>query len=230
MTLVDGGELVARSLARQGVTHLFGLGGGHINPTWWAAPRHGIRVIDVRHEAAATHCAEGWALATGTPGVAVVTGGTGTHERADRDRHRGRAAHPCRRVRRFGNVTRCRQRRGRGPRPARDRAAGAQWARRVYHLDRIPEYVARAFVEATTGTPGPVYLELAIDLIHSQIDDTAVEEPTLLTRSATAVEPASELIDVCSTLAIVDLPEPDRPVKKMVTPCRLRGGKLRRNS
>src|SRR5262249_58685382 len=61
----------------RGAPRLFGLGGGHITPTWWAAPRHGIRLVDVRHEAAATHCAEGWALATGEPGVAVVTAGPG---------------------------------------------------------------------------------------------------------------------------------------------------------
>ena len=34
---------------------------------------------------------------------------------------------------------------------------------------------------------------------------------------------------VSSTLAIVDFPEPERPVKKIVTPCLLRGGKLRRS-
>ena len=81
MSRVDGGELVARTLAREGVTHLFGLGGGHINPTWWAAPRHGIRIIDVRHEAAAAHAAEGWALATGEPGVCIVTAGPGSRTR-----------------------------------------------------------------------------------------------------------------------------------------------------
>ena len=66
---VDGGELVVRALQREGVTHLFGLGGGHINPTWWAAQRAGLTLVDVRHEAAAAHAAEGWALATGDTGV-----------------------------------------------------------------------------------------------------------------------------------------------------------------
>ncbi len=73
----DAGDLFAKALADHGVTTLFGLGGGHINPTWWAAPKHGIRIVDVRHEAAAVYCAEGWALATGQPGVALVTAGPG---------------------------------------------------------------------------------------------------------------------------------------------------------
>ena len=45
MTVVDGGDLVAQSLAQHGVTHLFGLGGGHINPTWWAEPITGLKVF-----------------------------------------------------------------------------------------------------------------------------------------------------------------------------------------
>ena len=31
---LNAGELIARSLAAHGVTHLFGLGGGHIDTTW----------------------------------------------------------------------------------------------------------------------------------------------------------------------------------------------------
>ena len=45
VTRVDGGELVRARLRREGVTHVFGLGGGHINPTWWAVreDRHDAR-------------------------------------------------------------------------------------------------------------------------------------------------------------------------------------------
>ena len=200
MTLVDGGELVARALARQGVSHLFGLGGGHINPTWWAAPRHGIRIVDVRHEAAATHCAEGWALATGEPGVAVVTAGPGVTNaltgiataHAQRSPIVVIAGAATLRGADSGEVEVLDQLEVVKP--------VCKWARRIHHLERIPEYVARAFTEATTGTPGPVYLELAIDLIHAQIDDTHVEEPTLLTRTNTAVEPPADLVGRAAAL------------------------------
>ena len=43
MARVDGGMLAARALRDEGVTHLFALGGGHIDPTWAAAPKVGIR-------------------------------------------------------------------------------------------------------------------------------------------------------------------------------------------
>lgn len=196
--MIDGGELVARSLAAHGVTHLFGLGGGHINPTWWAAPRHGIRIVDVRHEAAAAHCAEGWALATGTPGVAVVTAGPGLTNaltgiataHAQRSPVVVLAGAATLRGADSGEVEVLDQLEVVKP--------VCKWARRVYHLDRIPEYVRLAFIEATTGTPGPVYLELAIDLVHSQIDETRVEDVAALPRAAP--EPPGNLIEQAAAL------------------------------
>src|SRR5262245_49255531 len=77
MTRVDAGDLFVRALEREDVTHLFGLPGGHINPIWWAAPRHDITIIDTRHEAVAAHAAEGFALATGKTGVCTVTAAPG---------------------------------------------------------------------------------------------------------------------------------------------------------
>jgi acetolactate synthase-1/2/3 large subunit len=194
VTNVDGGELVARTLAQHGVSHLFGLGGGHINPTWWAAPRHGIRIVDVRHESAATHAAEGWALATGKPGVAVVTAGPGLTNaltgiataHAQRSPMVVIAGAATLRGADSGEVEVLDQLEVVKP--------VCKWARRVHHLDRIPEYVARAFTEATTGTPGPVYLELAIDLIHDTIDDGVVEPARGVRREDAAVAPADGLV------------------------------------
>ena len=194
MTTVDGGELVARALAQHGVSHLFGLGGGHINPTWWAAPGHGIRIVDVRHEAAAAHCAEGWALATGNPGVALVTAGPGLTNALTGIATAHAQRSPMVVV--AGAAT------PRGPDSGEVETLDqlevvrpvTKWARRVHHLDRIPEYVEHAWRAATTGTPGPAYLEIAIDLIHSTIDDDTVEWPTALDRNS-ADAPAAALID-----------------------------------
>ncbi len=200
MSTVDGGELAARALAREGVTTFFGLGGGHINPLWWAAPKHGIRIVDVRHEAAATHCAEGWALATGAPGVAVVTAGPGLTNALT-----GIATAFCQKTPMVviaGAATL------RGPDAGEVEVLDqleivrpvTKWARRIFHLDRIPEYVALAFREATTGRPGPVYLEVPIDLFHSQIDDVTVEWPAVSWREQRAVEPAAGLVDRAAAL------------------------------
>lgn len=70
-------HVVAEFLAAQGVGTIYGLCGGHIQPIWDEAVRAGIRVVDVRHEAAAVHMAQAVADLTGTIGVATVTAGPG---------------------------------------------------------------------------------------------------------------------------------------------------------
>ena len=77
MADLTGGELVARVLAREGVGAIFTLCGGHILPIYDACLRHGIRIIDVRHEQAAAHAADAWARLTRGLGVAVVVPGPG---------------------------------------------------------------------------------------------------------------------------------------------------------
>src|ERR1700722_12374671 len=77
MTSVTAGELIAPTLAKAGVRTVFGLNGAHIQTILEGCLDHGIRLIDVRHEAAAGHAAEGYAKATREIGVAVVTAGPG---------------------------------------------------------------------------------------------------------------------------------------------------------
>src|SRR5512136_1636335 len=74
---MNGGEILAEVLARQGVRFLFTLCGGHISPVLVAAKARGIRVVDVRHEATAVFAADATARLTGVPGVAAVTAGPG---------------------------------------------------------------------------------------------------------------------------------------------------------
>src|SRR5437867_12155596 len=74
---MHGGRLVAKALAAHGVRYLFGLCGDHINAIFDGCVDEGIRIVDTRHEAAAVQMAQGWSLATGSAGVACVTGGTG---------------------------------------------------------------------------------------------------------------------------------------------------------
>jgi len=73
----SGSELFVCTLKHFGVTHLFTLVGDHLNDVLRVAEREGLRLIDVRHESAATHMADGWARLTRWPGVSVVTGGPG---------------------------------------------------------------------------------------------------------------------------------------------------------
>ncbi len=75
---LSGGEMVARALQDEGVEFIFGYPGGAVLHIYDALFKHsGIPHILVRHEQAATHAADGYARATGRPGVALVTSGPG---------------------------------------------------------------------------------------------------------------------------------------------------------
>jgi acetolactate synthase-1/2/3 large subunit len=73
----NGGSALIKSLELEGVDVIFGLPGGAILPVYDPIIDSPIRHILVRHEQGAGHMAEGYAQATGRPGVAMVTSGPG---------------------------------------------------------------------------------------------------------------------------------------------------------
>jgi acetolactate synthase-1/2/3 large subunit len=74
---VQAAEHLARALHARGITRIFGLEGGHVQPIWDHVARLGIEIVDVRDERAAVHMAHAHADLTRTVGVAMVTAGPG---------------------------------------------------------------------------------------------------------------------------------------------------------
>ena len=74
---LTGAQALVKSLEMQEVEVIFGLPGGAILPVYDPIIDSSIRHILVRHEQGAGHMAEGYAQATGRPGVAMVTSGPG---------------------------------------------------------------------------------------------------------------------------------------------------------
>src|ERR1043166_5656180 len=72
---LTGAQALIKSLEMEGVEVMFGLPGGAILPVYDPLLESSIRHILVRHEQGAGHMAEGYAHATGRPGVAMVTSG-----------------------------------------------------------------------------------------------------------------------------------------------------------
>ncbi len=72
---LNGGQALIKALEMEGVEVMFGLPGGAILPVYDPIIDSPIRHILVRHEQGAGHMAEGYAHATGRPGVAIVTSG-----------------------------------------------------------------------------------------------------------------------------------------------------------
>jgi acetolactate synthase-1/2/3 large subunit len=75
---LTGAEIVIRALKEEGVDYVFGYPGGAILHVYDAIhAQNDIQHILVRHEQAATHAADGYARASGKPGVVLVTSGPG---------------------------------------------------------------------------------------------------------------------------------------------------------
>jgi 5-guanidino-2-oxopentanoate decarboxylase len=72
---MTGGELVVRTLAAHGVEVVFGIPGTHNLPLYAQLERHGLRHVLPRHEQGAGYAADGYARASGRPGVAITTAG-----------------------------------------------------------------------------------------------------------------------------------------------------------
>jgi acetolactate synthase-1/2/3 large subunit len=75
---LTGAQLTCHVLREEGVDVLFGYPGGAIMPFYHALPEYPeLRHVLVRHEQAAAHAADGYARASGRPGVCIATSGPG---------------------------------------------------------------------------------------------------------------------------------------------------------
>jgi len=77
--IIDGGQAIIKCLENEGVEYIFGISGGAAIPIFDAiiTTKTNIKMILVRHEQGAAHMADGYARATGKPGVVLVTSGPG---------------------------------------------------------------------------------------------------------------------------------------------------------
>ena len=83
MVKISGGEALAKSLAWEGVDVVFGIPGIQVYGIIAAIrDEAGIRMITPRHEQATTYMADGYARASGKPGVALVVPGVGLYNAA----------------------------------------------------------------------------------------------------------------------------------------------------
>ena len=200
MTMVHGGRLVAQGLKRHGTTHLFTLCGGHIQAIYDGCLDEGIRVIDTRHEQTAGHAADGYARVTGRPGVCAVTAGPGVTDVVTAVANAHRAGVPMVVLGGAGPKALCDM----GSLQDMDHVSLmrpiTKWAVQVPETRRILEYVDAAFRIAQSGVPGPVFLEMPLDLLMNYHDDAdfpqavSLREPPRPGGDPAAVARAAELL------------------------------------
>jgi len=161
-----GGMQVAAILKRHGVPFLFTLCGGHISPILIACKQAGIRIVDVRHEATAVFAADAVSRLSGVPGVAAVTAGPGLTNTVTAVKNAQLAQSP---LIVLGGAT-ATVLKGRGSLQDIDQFAlmrpHVKWAAMVKRVRDVAPAVERAFAEASSGVPGPVFVELPIDLLY----------------------------------------------------------------
>ena len=175
---LDGGELLVQMLERAGIRQFFTLHGGHLDSIFMAAKKHGFSMTDMRHEQAAAQAADGWARTTGKPGVAVVTAGPGVADAVSGIVNAYVDAIPLLLIG------------GAGPADEDERltlaggfdqvammAPVTKWAHRIPKIERVPDMVAQALRIATSGRPGPVYLEIPIDVAFARMEEERVVWP-----------------------------------------------------
>jgi len=183
---LGGGALVARVLARAGVRHVFTLCGGHILPIYDGCLTEGIGVVDLRHEQAAAHAADAYARLTRNVGVAIVTAGPGVTDAITGVANAHAARSPLLLI---GGAAPLGLR-GLGALQEMEQVAllrpitkGA-WS--VAETRQIPEVLTTAIRTALSGRPGPVFVEIPVDLLLSTVEDRLAPVPTDYVHRATS--------------------------------------------
>ena len=166
--MTHGGDIIAEVLARHGVTHLFTLCGGHISPILTGAASRGLRVIDVRDEASAVFAADAVARMTGTIGVAAVTAGPGVTNAITAIKNAELAQSP---VIVLGGAT-ATLLKDRGALQDIDQLSimkpVTKWATSARTVPGLAAIIERACELAVEGVPGPVFVELPVDLLYPE--------------------------------------------------------------
>ncbi len=207
---LTGAQALIKSLEQEGVDTIFGLPGGAILPVYDPLIDSSIRHILVRHEQGAGHMAEGYALATGRPGVAMVTSGPGATNIVTPIGNAHMDSTPL--VVITGQV-----------------ATGSIGTDAFQECDitgitmgitkhnfliqsaqEIPRAVAAAFHLATTGRPGPVLIDVPKDVTQSMMEwwyPVTIDEYDL-----PGYRPEVPLDDRAVAAAVALINEAERPV------------------
>ncbi len=206
MGMTTGGQLVAKMLKKEGVRHIFTLCGLHVAPIYAGCVEEGIQVIDMRHEQAAAHAADAYARMTKGLGVAVVTAGPGVTDALTGVANAYAASSP---LLLLG-----------GAAPTFNQSRGSlqemeqvdlfhrisKWSDRVPSPELVPSYLSKAARVALSGRPGPVFLELAWDVLCNGIDEDSARIPEKYRTEALIYPDPRKVEEAMALLAAAERP------------------------
>lgn len=172
-----GSEIIGKALKRQGADMFFYIMGGPMMDVELSTMREGIRGIDVRHEQAGAMAAFAYARLRNRPGICMAASGPATTNLVTGVAH---AWADCTPIIAFGGASPDGST-GRGVFQEIEQVPMfepcTKWADRIHNAKRIPELVNRAFNEAMSGKPGPVYLDCPGDILYAEVDENSLDWP-----------------------------------------------------
>ena len=174
MAQLNGSEILAKALKREGVDELFFLMGGPMLAAESASIKEGIRCIDVRHEQAAAMMAQAYSRLQQRPGVCMAASGPAT---INLSTGLANALIDCCPVVALGGASPIL---GNGKQVFQEidqmeiMSGCVKYAARVHDAHRIPELLNTAMQRAMSGKPGPVYLDLPGDVLYQMVDEDKV--------------------------------------------------------
>ena len=161
-----GGDIVASTLKQHNIKHIFTLCGGHISPILVSCSQNDIKVIDVRHEATAVFAADAISRLSPTIGVAAVTAGPGLTNTVTAVKNLQMAQVPVLLL--VGATATVLKNRG----SLQDidqiglMRSLTKYQAVVNKGKDIANQINKAIIIAQSDVPGPVFIELPLDLLY----------------------------------------------------------------
>ncbi|GJP53498.1 hypothetical protein CLOM_g12661 [Closterium sp. NIES-68] len=170
-TTLDSPSLIALSLARLGITHLFGVIGIPVTAIATAAQQQGIHFLSFRNEQAAGYAAAAYGYLTGTPGVLLTVSGPGCVHALAGVSHAQVNTWPLLLL--SGSCTQGDI--GQGDFQELDQVGVVRpfvkESGRAKTIGEIPGVVKRAAEATVAGRPGAAYVDLPADVLHEIITE-----------------------------------------------------------
>jgi len=183
MEMISGGQLAAEALVQKEVDTIFTLSGGHITPIYQYLENTPITLFDTRHEQAAVFMAEAWGRMTRKPGVAMVTAGPGFTNALTAVANARFANTPLVLISGCVGID-CIEKLD--LQDMRQRPVIEPMVKKAlicHKPERIPEFIDFAFRTAGSGRPGPVYLELPVDVLNATVSPNGIKTPHTVIQS-----------------------------------------------
>ena len=163
-----GGNIVAEVLQSHGIKWIFTLCGGHISPILTGCNELGLRVVDVRHESTAVFAADAVSRLSCSIGVAAVTAGPGLTNSITAIKNAQMAQVPLLII---GGATAI-VLKNRGSLQDIDHLSVVKsitkYAKTIKRVRDIQPLIEEAIAIAASGVPGPVYLEMPVDILYPE--------------------------------------------------------------